>query len=81
MAVSSWYNNTIVMNDYSPVHARSPDSYLKKLRKRRLLKGSLVVMAVVVVLVLSILLLLRLSVNSSSHEVSQQSIVELWGQQ
>lgn len=80
MAVRPWYNKAIVMNDYSPVHARNADPYLKKLRRLRLLKGILVVMAVIAVVVFSVFALKKLASRNTVPKASQQSIVELWSQ-
>ncbi|GAB1454979.1 MAG: tetratricopeptide repeat protein [Spirochaetia bacterium] len=68
------------MNDYSPVHVRSVDPYLKKLRRRRLIKGSIVVVAALAVIVFSVMALTMLAARKSSPKATQQSIVELWSQ-
>jgi len=78
MAVRPWYNKPIEMNDYSPGFSRNADPYLKKLRRRRIVVGTLAGAVIAAVVAAGIVGLTRIAAGRSAPKATQQTVVDLW---
>jgi len=66
------------MNDYSHGGSRGSDPFLKKLRRRRLIGGSLVLAGVAVVALGAVLAFSAIAAKRAAPKASQESILSAW---